>query len=72
MNSKLLVKVVRYGHVQSTRQIETVARSASIQIDERVRADDYDSYKQHPGKNVLKKIQLPEHLEERINKVVSG
>ncbi len=51
----------------------TLSKSVQIDVDLAVHDGDFKTYKNHPGKFVLKEAtQLPVELEEAINNVISG
>jgi hypothetical protein len=82
LKSDFTIKVLFNGFSHTVFQINTISiilkfigtlsKSAQIKIDSSVKTGDLKSYKKHEGKHVIKKIVLPEELEERINIVMSG
>lgn len=47
-------------------------KDLEIQVDNSIEKGNYKQYKNHPGRNILKYIQIPLDIEQRINKVISS
>ncbi len=54
------------------KTIKTASRQVKHQLDSSIEINNFKHYKNHPGKYMIKYIELPGELEDIINKILSG